>query len=218
MNAEDLLRLIAENQDHVRESLTAEEFDALRQALAELARAGENEQDVRRALLDVRRALIPLPLDSRVRRAALDQPRHAAGQLNLAPERVLELLEVLDSLPDPRDVIAAARRRLLAEPSRSDAELDPVSAADPLAAGLIRLLDPERGPRYPEFQFAPRDGSPLPVVRQVNRLLLADQDPWGAADWWLGGNRWLGGAPARLIGQVPDALLAEAAQALVEGD
>ncbi|MFF7371170.1 hypothetical protein [Streptomyces tricolor] len=83
-------------------------------------------------------------------------------------------------------------------------------------AGLIRLRDPDRGIRYPRFQFRPGTAEPLPVVRRINVLLRADRDPWGAADWWLGGNRWLGGVPAELLGVLPDEALERAAAELVE--
>lgn len=83
---------------------------------------------------------------------------------------------------------------------------------------LIRFADPRGGERYPEFQFPEGCGSPYEVVIQVNRLLLADIDPWGAAAWWLSGNTWLGGTPAALLGRLPDRELVGAAAALVEGD
>ncbi|CAM5700529.1 hypothetical protein [Streptomyces aurantiogriseus] len=117
-------------------------------------------------------------------------------------------------------VLAAARRRLLAVPSRAAAPAgSPGAGASP--ADVIVLGDPEdpgAGLRSPEFQFDPDTGRPLDVVVRINRILLADRDPWGAADWWLGGNAWLGGAPASLIGRVPDERLADAALALVEED
>ncbi|MEU5179808.1 hypothetical protein AB0G49_07120 [Streptomyces longwoodensis] len=118
------------------------------------------------------------------------------------------------------DLLAAARRRLLAAPSRAAVPGgDPTTGGGP--ADVIVLSDPddpEAGPRSPDFQFDPDTGRPLEVVVRINRLLLADRDPWGAADWWLGGNSWLGGAPAALLGRVPDDRLADAARALVEED
>ncbi|MFF5436102.1 hypothetical protein [Streptomyces achromogenes] len=90
----------------------------------------------------------------------------------------------------------------------------PPGGPDP-AAGLIRLRDPDDGFRYPRFQFKPGTAEPLPVVRRINALLCADRDPWGAADWWLGGNPWLGGVPAELLGVVPDDALERAAAELV---
>ncbi|MEU7317962.1 hypothetical protein [Streptomyces sp. NPDC007083] len=83
---------------------------------------------------------------------------------------------------------------------------------------LIRLPDPLGGEHYPAFQFAAADGAPHEVVLEVNRLLLADIDPWGAAAWWLEGNTWLGGVPASLLGHLPDRELVGAAAALVEED
>ncbi|GHG98076.1 hypothetical protein [Streptomyces rubradiris] len=91
----------------------------------------------------------------------------------------------------------------------------PPGGPDAPAAGLIRLRDPDDGFRYPRFQFKPGTAEPLPVVRRINVLLCADRDPWGAADWWLGGNRWLGGVPAELLGVVPDDALERAAAELV---
>ncbi|UPZ29645.1 hypothetical protein MUK60_18690 [Streptomyces sp. LRE541] len=112
-------------------------------------------------------------------------------------------------------LVAAAKRRLLAEPSRAAAPVgSPSAGSEP--ADVIVLADPETGPRSPDFQFDPGTGRPRDIVVRVNRILLADRDPWGAADWWLGGNSWLGGRPAALIGQIPDERLADAALALVE--
>lgn len=121
-----------------------------------------------------------------------------------------------DEVADPvAAVIAAARRRLLAAPSRAAApEGSPAAGERP--ADVIVLADPEDGLRSPEFQFDPETGLPREIVVRINRILLADRDPWGAADWWLGGNSWLGGAPASLLGRIPDERLADAALALVE--
>ncbi|MET9501369.1 hypothetical protein ABZY42_06450 [Streptomyces sp. NPDC006622] len=120
--------------------------------------------------------------------------------------------------PAPVDavaVIAAVRRRLLAVPCRAAAPAGSRAAGEG-AADVIVLADPEDGPRSPEFQFDPDTGRPRDIVVRINRILLADRDPWGAADWWLGRNSWLGGPPAALLGRVPDDRLADAALALVE--
>ncbi|MDT0318966.1 hypothetical protein [Streptomyces millisiae] len=228
MNADALLDLIGRHVHRIRGELTEGQFDQLLAAVRALSESGGDGTAARRALLLVRRALLPLPDGDPVREAAVDQLRLSPAGPGSAPERAGTLLpRLLASLghgepgqeeADPGEVIAAVRRRLLAAPSRSAAELDPRVAVDPLAAGLIRLNDPERGPRYPDFQFDPDDGGPFAVVARINRLLLADQDPWGAADWWLAGNRWLADPPASLIGRVPDELLTAAARALVEGD
>ncbi|WP_327174545.1 hypothetical protein OG599_03990 [Streptomyces sp. NBC_01335] len=112
-----------------------------------------------------------------------------------------------DHAPDP----------LLGEPALSAAEARARCGGAP-PPELIRLLDPPNGDRYPEFQFPRGSGTPHEVVLTVNRLLLADIDPRGAASWWLGSNTWLGGSPASLLGRLPDQELVGAAVALVEGE
>ncbi len=51
------------------------------------------------------------------------------------------------------------------------------------------------------------------MVVAVNRLLDADDDPWGVADWWLGANAWLDAVPARLLGTPGEHGLLAAARA-----
>ena len=99
---------------------------------------------------------------------------------------------------------------LLAEPALPAASLDlaPAQAHD-----LIQLIDTNEVERVPAFQLDPESGAPYPVVVEINRLLSADVDPWGAADWWLGSNVWLDAAPARLLGTGVDHALLSAARA-----
>ncbi|MGY0020625.1 hypothetical protein ACVHNB_16785 [Streptomyces sp. YJ-C3] len=78
---------------------------------------------------------------------------------------------------------------------------------------LIVLTVENEVDRVPAFQLAERSGAPYPVVIEINRLLSADEDPWGAADWWLGANVWLGAAPATLLGTGVDHALLSAARA-----
>lgn len=86
---------------------------------------------------------------------------------------------------------------------------------DPDRKFLIKLPAPDGQDRLPAFQFG-SDGRALDVVLDVNERLDADGDPWGVADWWLGGNAWLNAAPADLIGfddyRVRDAAAALAAE------
>jgi hypothetical protein len=77
---------------------------------------------------------------------------------------------------------------------------------DPGDRDLILLRRADGSEQWPAFQFE-RDGAPPTVVRTINRILDAANDPFGVADWWLGESGWLGDAPARLIGRVPDDLL-----------
>ncbi|MFC5719139.1 hypothetical protein ACFP1Z_02935 [Streptomyces gamaensis] len=147
-----------------------------------------------------------------------DEPPAPDSPVPPAMESLMGSTDVPEPGPETVAVIAEVQRRLLTAPSLSAEEAKKRCAGRP-PRELIRLDDPVRGARYPAFQFTlGRGGAPLPVVRQVNRILLAEVDPWGAADWWLSGNAWLGGPPVTLLGVLPDASLAGAAQALVEGD
>ncbi len=103
--------------------------------------------------------------------------------------------------------------RLLAAPSLTERRVRELGVR-PERADLIRLPGTGQRNLLPAFQFAV-GGQPVPVVAAVNRLLDAQSDPWGVADWWLGENAWLGGVPADLIGKVADSDLMRAAQAAI---
>jgi hypothetical protein len=112
-------------------------------------------------------------------------------------------------------VMQEASARLLAAPAVSPAELRD-RGVDPDQAHLISLDSPD-GPRLPVFQFDAAS-RPIRVVLDINAVLDADDDPWGAADWWLGRNAWLGRAPAESLGRVPDETLLGMARAVAEGN
>lgn len=78
---------------------------------------------------------------------------------------------------------------------------------------LIGLLHANRY-LFPAFQLDEERGEVRPLVREVNRLLDAASDPWGAASWWFSPNsRLRGGRPADLIDSKSDDVLL-AAQSL----
>jgi hypothetical protein len=67
-------------------------------------------------------------------------------------------------------------------------------------AGLLRVPAGD-GMVYPSFQFRPEQPvQPHQLIVPVNEHIGADRDPWGAAAWWLTGNRWLSARPADLLG------------------
>ncbi|SCE03871.1 Serine/threonine protein kinase [Streptomyces sp. IgraMP-1] len=115
---------------------------------------------------------------------------------------------LLDGSPMAGPVLTAVRERLLAAPSVPASEL----ACG--GSGLV-LLPAEGRRRVPRFQLAP-DGAVRPVVLTVNRLLDAEADPWGAADWWLSPHAWLGAPPAGLLGTPAEAQLPDLARLLTE--
>ncbi|GAA4907294.1 hypothetical protein ACFPM3_13320 [Streptomyces coeruleoprunus] len=112
-------------------------------------------------------------------------------------------------------VLGPVRERLLAVPALSDEDVRG-RGGDPFASGLIRLRGEGGVGRLPRFQFS-EDALPWLVVLEVNALLGADEDPWGAADWWLSENAWLASAPVALLGSGLDERLVGAAHALVDG-
>ncbi|MFF6994609.1 hypothetical protein ACFY93_06555 [Streptomyces sp. NPDC008313] len=175
-----------------------------------------------RAVRDVGRMLNRLPDHHPVAVALNDTVRYAGPDTGrdtvVDRARLVDLLGLLAGPPPTaEEVLDTTRQRLLRAPARG-ADAAPGAVTDAAADDLIRLHHPELGSRYPEFQFTPGTDEPRPVVREVNRLLLAGEDPWGAADWWLGDNEWLDGAPAALLDVVPDDLVLAAARALVEED
>ncbi|MFG2986653.1 hypothetical protein ACGFYQ_36335 [Streptomyces sp. NPDC048258] len=232
-SAEPLLALIGEHRESIRTALDEEQHALLLTRLSALAEAPpDDDMAVRRALQGVRLALRPLPFDHPVR-DALDGVRlvaappgpeavtEALALINLLAEPVPEPVPEPDPTPDPTPDAAFRDDRapdpLLREPALSAAEATARCGGAP-PPELIRLPDPPNGDRYPEFQFPAGGGTPHEVVLEVNRLLLADIDPRGAASWWLGGNSWLGGPPVSLLGRLPDHELVGAATALVEGE
>ncbi|MFE6868147.1 DUF3168 domain-containing protein [Kitasatospora sp. NPDC057692] len=111
-----------------------------------------------------------------------------------------------DTPPDDADDWLLAADSVTAASYRADGH-------DPADPDLIRLTDRQGTVRLPSFQFDGVSGRPLPVVVAVNRLLDADDDPWGVADWWLGSNAWLDTVPARLLGTAGEHTLLAAARA-----
>lgn len=235
--AERLLTLIDCHWATLRGALGDGQFALLRGRLTDLLGTDpDNRRAFMRALRGVQLALLQLPLDHPVR-AALDGIR-LAPQVSgtVVPTEggrdVWDRLTVLLASASDRGVapgdpapnshaapgdLSAADRAVLAAPALTAAEARERCGGPP-PPELIRLVDLQRGARYPEFQFEPRGGTPCEVVLRVNRVLLADIDPWGAAAWWFSGNTWLGGAPSDLLGRTPEHRLVGAATALAEGE
>ncbi|MCY0920965.1 hypothetical protein OS965_22740 [Streptomyces sp. H27-G5] len=146
--------------------------------------------------------------------AAPTSSRPDLGHLGFSADDLVVL--VLDGHRMVGPVLGEVRERLLAAPSLGEAEAAE-RGCDPNAPGLIRLRGPGGPVRLPAFQFA-RDGRVVEVVPEVNLLLEADRDPWGAADWWLSPNAWLAEVPARLLGTVAELQVLTAARFLREGE
>lgn len=104
--------------------------------------------------------------------------------------------------------------RLLSLPALTAEEVRG-NQVDPDGGGLIRLARPDRQVQLPAFQFSP-GGQPWPVVREVNELLGAANDPWGVTCWWVDPHQWLAGSPRDLLGGNADDLLRSVAAAVGE--
>lgn len=126
---------------------------------------------------------------------------------------LLATLDVLsETLPTSEEILAAAKSRLLGEPSLTHGELRS-RGGDPTAKGLLRLFRPDGVEVLPAFQFDPV-GEPRPVVLKINRILDADRDRWAVADWWLSFSARLGTRPATLLGGHSDDRLLAAAKSV----
>lgn len=172
------------------------------------------------AVLDIVGLVLPvLPLGHPVEAAigtTRSAPADAPPEPDLDPTLALLRAVIAPAGPAPETPLQGVRRRLLNTETLSVDDLLDVGS-DPGAAHLIRLDDESGRARFPAFQFGPY-GDARPVVVAVNTILEADEDPWGAADWWLCPNAWLRAVPADLVGRVDDSLLIETAELEVTHD
>lgn len=224
MGLRHALGVLAEEWADIRDRLGAEEFGEVSGLVVEFTREGDlvASEELAEEIADRLRERLPrdhpflVALRGREERLAPDPARRAA-ELSSWFRLAAPLRERLGAppAPTPEEVEREAARWLLQAPAL-DAGALRARGLDPGDPGLIRLDDEDGTGRWPAFQFAP-DGSPLRVVLEVNRILEAADDPFGAADWWLGDNGRLGAVPARLIGDVPDDELVAAARAEAGG-
>jgi hypothetical protein len=228
MTLPNAIAALAASWDDVIARLAGEQRLTLADLMAEVL-AGED--DIRgEAALDIMSLLSQvLPPGHPVRRAFAAEGE--GGGERLAPAavpwdaalaalrpRAAQLQILVGAGPGPGSRVDRIRQGIEAWLLSAPA-LDPPEVrrrgGDPQDPGLIRLDQPGAGVRFPAFQFG-ADGQPRPVVAIINRLLNAEDDPWGVADWWLGVSAWVGAAPADVLGQVDDQLLIEAARAVSE--
>ncbi|MEV0170075.1 hypothetical protein AB0I00_02950 [Streptomyces sp. NPDC050803] len=180
---------------------------ALDGPLAELRAAGADRDAV--AERAARAVLDALPAEEAARLRQDGDPGRFAG----APASALYegfaaadlCMLVLDGNPMVGPVLGPVRERLLAQPA-----LEWWPDADPR---LIALSGEDGRRRLPLFQFE-AGTMPWRIVPEVNAVLRADADPWGAADWWLSATTWWAGTPAALLGRGRDEELLGAARYL----
>lgn len=205
-----LQMLLTGRWDEIWPTLDAIQRDALSRSVRALALAGGDDKAFSMAALELIGVLRNvLPKEDTIRRTT---------------ERSVRLIAA--PLSDWQPVFFSALSRRITQLVRQEVRGRLIDAAafsatqvrargeDPDQPFLIRL-DPGTGDvQFPAFQFGP-EGRAIGVVLAVNQRLGADEDPWGAADWWLGENAWLDAVPADLIGRSDRSLIA-AADALAQ--
>jgi hypothetical protein len=212
MAIEDAIAALPERWEDVVTRLGPEKSEELRDLIEAMGGPGHKRAVARIADLMVE----GLPREHPVRRALLEGDLFAPATLDWPV--ITETLRGrargwLASEQYPGELILRnVADRLLRAPALTADEVRR-RGADPADPGLIRLDRANGGQQWPAFQFAP-GGGPLPVVREVNKLLDAAGYPLGAADWWLSRNGWLGDQPSLLIGKLPDDHLIRAARAI----
>ncbi|MFG1641272.1 hypothetical protein ACGFMK_13375 [Amycolatopsis sp. NPDC049252] len=156
-----------------------------------------------------------LPPDHRFRAALAADGVVRLHSPNLDPRSRNKVIRSAASLrlslvgaPRPEETHRQATRWLLAAKSLQDHQVR-ARGADPADPDLLSLVTDGGKRQWPVFQFGPRTD----LVRRINRILDVADDPWGVADWWLGRHAWLADVPAMLIGEVPDQVLIDAAEA-----
>jgi hypothetical protein len=210
------LRALAEHWLEVL-ALASEEN---RRRLLDLATARDDPEDVRHLLVDLVLDVLPRehPLVEVIRRHVMSEHLHAGVLDDVASEfaRFADVVSHLPELaalatrrdPDPDDPFhRAVLARLTGVPRLTADELR-AAGITPSDSRLVRLPEGDRL-LLPGFQFDTA-GRPLAVALQVNALLDAANDPWGAACWWLLPHARLGMSPAELIGRDEPLLLAAA--------
>jgi hypothetical protein len=217
MPDDNVLEVLAAHWAETRPFLSADDLAYIADRVVAIENAADSSA-ARRPLNELRTLLaLRLPADNPVSATVLGARWVSADAADLPGSvALLRALPGLESLlqaasgPAARE-LSGVQAGLLAARALTEGEVR-AAGGDPGRADLIRLPRGDRHVVLPAFQFA-GDGTPLPVVTRVNRLLDAAGDPWGVADWWLGRNAWLNGIPADLLGSVPDAELIMAARA-----
>ncbi|GAA0983672.1 hypothetical protein GCM10009555_055930 [Acrocarpospora macrocephala] len=201
----ELISLLLDHLEDVRGRLSAPRRARLDGLIKDLQDAGGDTAAIGELAVELRieLQLAGLPEDHPVRRAL-----PTGSRLNPAFP-VVDWGDVIARL-QPEDLRRVIHRKLLAAPAY---RLDEVEGHDD--PDLIRLERADGVVQVPAFQF--RERRPRALVLRINRLLEADEDPWGVAGWWLGPNAWLGSVPAELLDQPREPDLMLAARALVEG-
>ncbi|HEX5403904.1 MAG TPA: hypothetical protein VFX16_16580 [Pseudonocardiaceae bacterium] len=213
MRVRELLAALAEQWSQLREQLAPGQFTRLTELVAALSGEAIPSRLVRRADQIAEYLVETLP-DGHPLLLILEQPVLRLANVSTDSAELAAWQSVVGALrfrlpgAEPAPTVDEVARRtsgwLLAE-SIGEAEVRELGH-DPDEPELIRLTRSNGDPAWPVFQFV--HSGP---IRRINQILGAADDPWGAADWWLGANGWLDKPPAQLLGLIDDETLIRAA-------
>jgi hypothetical protein len=156
--------------------------------------------------------------------ALADRP--ARGAATLEPPMLVASAAAL-RLRVEEDVLAAleAERPGEASPEQVEREAEerlwvvPMRSAPAVGEDAAVVVLERAGERFaPTFQFAGEEGGVASGVAEVNRLLDASEDPWGAASWWLTPHAALHAIPADALRVGEGEIVLAAARAAGELD
>jgi hypothetical protein len=212
------LRALAEHWDDIVRRLDQLDAAELQVRVGDLTTASIPAMSVEKAMDLTDFLATRLPRDHPFREALAANELRFATPMQHEPERLATFLNLADTLRGrvtPDDVPSAERVMRMASLWLLEADSFGVETVrgfgrDPLDADLIRLPREDGTEQWPAFQFDQRGAVP-DIVRAINKMLRANEDPWGVADWWLGDNAWLDAVPARLVGRTDDDRLINAA-------
>ena len=181
----DVLLFMAQRWPVYAAAMAAARREAIRRQLADAVHTGDWDPE---ALLGDLLAEVPetdeaweLLRRRPTRRTTVEEPIRA-----LAAAR---LRRAIEAAPEPSDPQAPFRYPALSDdPQALEVDAFRRLYAAPIvtfASGVVPpgAIDLEAG-RSPAFQFA-HAGKLLETVAEINDLLDAQADPWGAASWWL---------------------------------
>ena len=143
-------------------------------------------------------------------------------ELSVDPRQFLDQLR--NALAGRTSVLDRAMSEILQEPMLAEHEADVALGVGRANDGSLEEyrsnswligLPTDRGYRYPKFQFDQGQSDVHVVVRDVNKILDAAEDPWGVVSWWFTPVARLGGRPADLVGLRDDAEIIAASKALL---
>jgi hypothetical protein len=148
----------------------------------------------------------PLPIASRPNRTP------SSGQVDRAGKRVKgsaseDLRSKAQQYILTHDMLSKAelKRRLVLgmhKDTKSKSRQAGPGGVENVISQLIAIMIPPTKPReivYPSFQINPRTNTVYREVLQVNEILDAAHDPWGAASWWLSPHGRINATPASLL-------------------